>query len=347
MQDKDKLVYRILSGKVRIKVDNQIFYVYGPNAYYKYLAEEIFSDLIEQHSDELMSDDELMDWLLENEYWSLDEEDKLKKFRADIEEFQLKLYELGFRGEEKNITKRAIQHARGQIKELTAKRHSFDYLSYNGAALIEKNKYLIGLGLADERGQRLFNELNFFANSFGFFDRIVVEYNKVAITVSDFRYIARNEPWRQYWGAKESATSVFGIPATEMTDEQLSLISWSRLYDSVYQHPKCPPEDVIEDDDALDGFFIKERRERQVGQDRQVADDLIKDPKIKQASEVFIMAGNDKEAANRINNLNTEAAKSTKRQRDTHIEKHGIVKEAELPDVKRRLQMEINAAKFS
>ena len=59
------------------------------------------------------------------------------------------------------------------------------------------------------------------------------------------------------------------------------------------------------------------------------------------------MAGNDKEAAARINNLNTEAAKSTKRQRDTHIDKYGVVKEAELPDVKRRIQMEINAAKFS
>ena len=345
MQDKDKLVYQIISGKTRISIKGEVFFVNGVNAQQRYLAEEIFEELYEQYLDELMSDDELMDWLLENDFWTVEEEEKLGQFRKDIEEFQVKLFELGFKGEEKKTTKKLIIHARDRINELTEKKHHWDHLSARGVALIEKNKFLIGLGLTNDKGIPLLNEFNYLEHSFPLFDKIVIEYNKKAIGVSQFREISRTEPWRQYWGAKEASSSIFGGPASELTDDQLSLISWTRLYDSIYQHPECPGDDVINDDDALDGFLIKDRRKREADQNKARVEDAISNPKIKSAQEVFIVAETP-EDAKKINDLNDDSVKAVKRRRDALIDKQGKVKEADLPDVKKRLQLEINAAKF-
>lgn len=357
MLDKEKLVYRILSGRTKINVNNKTYFVKGANAHQKYLAEEIYSELCEEYY-ELMSDENLMDWLIENDYWSTQEEEKLGQFKKEIEEFQVKLFELGLRGQEKITTKKCIAHARDRIKELSNKRHAFDFLSAKGAALIEKNKYLIGLGLTNSKGKPILTEFNYLRGKFPLFDRIVVEYNRKVIKIGEYREIARTEPWRQYWSAKEATSSIFDVPATYLTDEQLTLISWTRLYDNVFQHPKCPSDEVIEDDDMLDGFLIKDKRDRDKEKLKETAEDLIKNPKIKSAQEVFMMADTPEYrtgeyelpmvmSPDEINNLNDESVKATKRQRDGFIEKHGNVKEAQLPDVKKKLQMAINQAKFS
>lgn len=344
--EKDTIVYRILSGKTRITIGGEIFFIKGANVHQKYLAQELFCSLFEEYSSELMSDDDLMDFLVDNNYWSQEEEDKVKQFKKDIEEFQVKLYELKFKGNEKIATKKLIRHARKRMEELVNKKHRFDNLSARGAALIEKNKFLIGLCLCNERNELFFNEFNYLADSFPLFDRIVIEYNRKSISIAEYREISRTEPWRQYWSAKEGVSSVFDVPAAYLTEEQLSLISWTRLYDSIFQNPKCPPDDIVEDDDALDGFLIREKREMDKEKNKGDAEELISNPKIKGAQEIFMMA-ETLEDAERINNLNDSAAKSIKRKRDEFIDRKGEVKEAELPDVKRRLQMEINQMKFN
>src|SRR6185295_12643393 len=129
------------------------------------------------------------------------------------------------------------QKSRDEIRILTERKHHYDYLSARGQANIEKNKFLIGMGVCDKFHNKLFNEYIFSSSTFPIFDKIIIAYNQNSITVSEYRLIARSEPWRQYWTAKDSCQSVFSKSAQELSDEQLTLISWTKLYDSVYQHP--------------------------------------------------------------------------------------------------------------
>ena len=357
MLHKDKLVYRILSGSLRIQIPHytslRTYIIKGNTVAHKYLAEELYEELFEKYSEDLMNDDQLYDWLLANQFWSIEEEDKLGVFKKNLEEFQVKLYELGFQGREKNVTKKLIAHTKNELKRLNEKRHSFDHYSARGMATIEKNKYLIGLGLCDKRGKPLFTEFNFHRHTFPFFDKIIIAHNNQSISITEYRELARTEPWRQYWSARESVSSIFSVPATELTEEQLNLVSWTRLYDNIYQHPNCPSDEIIEDDDALDGFLIHDKRTRERERNESTADQFTKNEKIKGSQEVFL-PGQTKEMPNlftedaydteKVENRNDAQTRAIKRERDKYVEEKGAVNYAELPDIKRQLQMEINAA---
>src|ERR1022692_2064112 len=106
--NKEKLVYRILSGYVRITLSGETFLVRGISPEEKYIAEELYETLLEEYSWDLMTDDQLYDYLLENKLWSFEDEDKLVDFKKNVEELQVKMFECVFQGKEKDRTKKMI-----------------------------------------------------------------------------------------------------------------------------------------------------------------------------------------------------------------------------------------------
>ena len=54
---------------------------------------------------------------------------------------------------------------------------------------------------------------------------------------------------------------MFGIPSCDLSDDQKSVILYSRMYDSAYESPDRPTDEVIEDNDMFDGWMAKGRRE--------------------------------------------------------------------------------------
>ena len=61
----------------------------------------------------------------------------------------------------------------------------------------------------------------------------------------------------EHW---QKQASLFNRPSVELTKDQLSLSSYSTLYDNVYESHECPNEKIIDDDDCLDGWLIQQRR---------------------------------------------------------------------------------------
>lgn len=76
--------------------------------------------------------------------------------------------------------------------------------------------------------------------------------------VSTIRYLARSNIWRiRYLASVKTGESLFGIPVYEYSTDQLSLSYWSQYYQSVYEMlpDDKPPDDIIEDDAALDAYM--------------------------------------------------------------------------------------------
>jgi hypothetical protein len=72
------------------------------------------------------------------------------------------------------------------------------------------------------------------------------------------REIARSSIWRiRYVTSMKVSESLFGIPTSEYTTDQVNLVYWSNFYQGVFEMmPENRPSDlVIEDDDALDIFM--------------------------------------------------------------------------------------------
>ena len=89
----------------------------------------------------------------------------------------------------------------------------------------------------------------------------------------------------------------------------MSLIGWSKLYDSVNEAHESPRNEVIKDDDALDGWLAKQRKEREKQQGQQNLGE-----KHSSADEVFVMA-RSKEEIEEISSLNDPHSKGVKRER--------------------------------
>ncbi|NCA30865.1 MAG: hypothetical protein EBS93_09130, partial [Chitinophagia bacterium] len=121
------------------------------------------------------------------------------------------------------------------------------------------------------------------------------------------------------------------------TDEQKTLVVLTKMYDSAYQHPECPPDSVIEDDDMFDGWMIVQKRENEKIKNKNRTEKMLEGKNLNKAGEVFIMA-NSQEEANNIYDLNESASRHIIKERESIIKQsQGIIDVAQLPDIQRNL----------
>lgn len=79
------------------------------------------------------------------------------------------------------------------------------------------------------------------------------------------REIARSSQWRIRWNiGKKNIHTLFGVDIRDLNDNQLEILYWSQVYDSVYNSMEPPPNTVIEDDDKLDVWLKEKNKEENV-----------------------------------------------------------------------------------
>lgn len=318
--ERELLVYRIISGYIRYKFEDKVFLIKSPSDSIKYQAQEVFIEYYNKAKDIGIPENyyELIDWTNK-------EEDRLENIKLEIEDSKIDLYNNFYNESNAAIIKSRLSSLKQEQATLYNKKHSFSHLTREGIAshakrlfILEKCTYLNG---------KRYNFVEISLNT-------IFNYcNEVNITEEMYREISRSEPWASYWRTKPRFKSV--------SEEQKYTILWSHQYDSVYKHPDCPPDDIIEDDDALDGWMLIKKREREQRQNVSLVDKKLSNSKIKQADEVYLMASSDKEIR-QIESLNTPDAQRIKKDRFAAISAKGELKESELPDIVRENMMKVN-----
>ena len=137
------------------------------------------------------------------------------------------------------------------------------------------------------------------------------------ITEVDARYLTRKDPWRGLWAASKTENGVFGKCSSDLTAEQGMLISWSRIYDSVQENPECPPDEVLKNNDMLDGWFIHQHRKREKDKKNRGSDS---GSNVK-GDEVYMFADTRKDAQ-RIYDMNDGAARGIIKTRQKQLERN-------------------------
>lgn len=343
---RERLLNRVLSGLLIFEgPDGNLHAIRPPTRLERHLADRVYEAELKRASFEgLYTDAELIKFLMDNEIWDEESEELLDKLPKEIEEFKVRLFQLGYKKGDQVMVRKALEIAKAKLAELTTRRHSHDHLSCGGAASIARGKDLVARCIVRVDGAQI-HPTHFPC----LIEAAITAQTQNFVDESAMRELARTDPWRGIWAVRGCGTPIFDGDVRGLSDDQIRLLSYSSLYDSVHGHPECPADDVINDDDLLDGWLIVQRRKRGEAQKGKAAD-LIANEKVRNSQEIFLPVGEDAflrppesfgEEAKAIDDINDDFARATKARRMNHLKKHGVVEELDMPDTRQKVRMEM------
>ena len=272
--------------------------------------------------------------------WSEQDEEQIQGLKDDIHNIKRGLLDFLFRPEQLEKSRTLLRRAEFTLFEkLTARQQLLSETS-EAHALMVQQRYIISK-ISHEKNGTLFweSEKDFDDSSdFNLIDHLCdIFFRKSRLTMKIIRMLARSNVWRSMWTTGQKIGDIFGRSVIELSENQLSLLHWSTIYDSVYEAYERPPTDLIEDDDLLDSWFIRQGEKIEAKARKQRGEDTMPKPSRKGGrNEQFIMA--DREGASKVYDMNDGNARRIIKQKQKIVQNEGSVKEQHLPDSKNEIR---------
>lgn len=334
--EREHLINKIVSGFTICNFNNIPVMVTEPSLKDKVKAGIIYSkEYRVAELNGMLRENQMMDILIQNGQWSKSEEDELNRMPKMIEELKVELYNSYFHFKRQEGVRKSLDSLKFREVELIRKREEYKSLTCEGFALASKNKFLICSSTKNMDGN------NFFVDGYENYnqqdvDLFMKEYFSEKVDDSVIRELSKGEPWRSTWSAGKIEGSLFGMAASLLSPEQKMLIIWSKIYDSIYESPDCPPEEIINDNDCLDGWMIANSRKRE--QERKSEHGYKPGDKFAKHDEVFIMVENPDDVA-RVESMNSSSAIFRKQQRMNALQQSGgIIQDRDMPDAQQGMR---------
>lgn len=317
---------------MKTKVGKEIFYVAQATPEQRAEAHEIYLEMMQRtRFDEMLTDEQMCQQLLDNNLWTAEQQKALDDGPKVLEQLKVQLYQAHqkFRSKHVRLIRKQLDKTRKGLNKLYNMRHQNDVGTCEGLAEIAKVEHLVYCGASNvPTNPRLLDNSDELK-------KVVAQFLAARVPEIVVREIARTEPWRGIWSVGKAEGSVLGTPAIMVTEDQKTLVVWSRIYDSVYESMDCPGETIINDDDMLDGWLTVQHRKREA--ERKKKEGETHASKVGNAQEVFIPAETI-EDAQRIDALNSQQAKLLKAQRSKALEEKGVLPEQYMPDSQIKLR---------
>lgn len=336
-KDIEKLTHRILSGK-QIFYHNNIGYEYRkPSLSLRMRADVLYDQTYQENLYEnFWLAEDIENLAIEIGLISWDHKKYQTKLNKTLDSYKINLYKSFFDSQKRNRLKTNINNLRKDINKQHQLEHSLDYLSLEYFCENLKNEFIITNSLYFiDTNELVFKE----DKQYSEFNTLMSYISSNVIDITIYKKIARNDYWRNYWS--NNKYNIFDEPVKEWSEEQKTLVNLSAMYDRIYEHPESPNEDIINDDDALDGWMLVQKEENAKQKKEKGVDNMLSG-KIKNSSEVFLMA-KDKTQAEDILALNTNESMSIIKQKiETVVSSSSPLRDAELPDVKQKIMEQMH-----
>ena len=258
--DNDILLYRIITGLQFVEFNHSQYIVKPPSGTISYKANIIYNKTIEENMYSgwlMMQDTEMV--LIDNGLWHPNNNTVLSNLDKKIDSLKIELYENFMISNKRRDLKKQISITNKHKQKLLDTKHSLDSTTLEHYAARIKNEFVIINTLYNSKNQRVL--LNKKQTQSDFLNGIIAALSHLMPTIADIKRLARSELWKSYWGASlASKTPIFKGIVSDWTDEQRALVNLSRMYDSIRDHSESPSDDVINDDDALDGWMLVQKR---------------------------------------------------------------------------------------
>ena len=329
----ESLVSRICSNSLLLTFGNKEYTYKSPNANIKYRASLIYNKTLEDYKyEEWLTEEEVKHILVINGFISLDIDKNIKEIDTNLENLKIDLYKACYNEKKKKDIRRTIGIVRSKQNDMYSKKHILDQYTLEGYAGLLKTQYIL-LNSIFYKGK----VISRYNPPIVLLDRILFLLNENSIDYATIRKIARKEPWNGIW--RNSKAKPFPGPVYEWSDEQRNLCLISKMYDSVYKNPECPPDDIIDDDDMMDGWLAIQRREAEKDRNTKHTEKVlgVKESTKGKGNEHFVMVDTQEEAS-KIYELNDANAKAIQNQRARLIEQGQEVKDSQFLDKKLEIQ---------
>lgn len=331
---RDFFIARIRAGYIPVKMNEQRFIVHHPDLETALHSQEIYMDAYEKGQDKgLMTDDELVGWLIDQGLWSSKIDNEFEVIvPGHIEYWKIELYTSSLKSNTRKAVRKYLAVAKEEYNRLHNLRHFYDYVTIEGYASYVRSLFTISecTRLNDKPVDWEQYSLH----------KLMGLYHQEMLQPEQVRLLSRTTPWLGLWGVLKTNGNIFGT--SQITVEQQSLLSWSTMYDKIYESPDCPSDEVIEDDDMLDGWLLVQKRKREADKKKQEIEGHI-NPKMKNSDEIYMMAETATDAQ-KIDMLNPDHIQKVKKQRLKQIKEKGQVKEQEFKDVQQKRSMDMHKA---
>ena len=346
--EKDFIIAQITQGKYCVELGSQQF-IYVDPAPNIQLMIQFQQRMFEIHllEEGFFSDEEEKTLLEERDIWTEEHIEKLKDFQENEKKLVRERPEYRFQSKQLERIDNLMKQTRKHVTQLESRKHMFTLQTAKYRANREVYAMLLLNGLHTMMEVRVWDDLEAYESDtdYHLVEKLInrIFYSGI-FEESKLREIARSEPWRTIWKTtSKGAADIFGIPAGRFSMWQYLLCYWSQIYDYVFESPDGPKGDDVNDDELINNWLTLQAAE----QEKKSLGDTgpkIKNQRIANAQEVFVMAETLGDAKRVYNELNSPSSRRKIQQRQKWIQEKGSVKEQDLPDTKRMLQMEMNKA---
>jgi hypothetical protein len=347
--DNEYWISWILADYTPLLHNNLTLFLSSPSRECKFLAEDIFLQSYRAAlEDGALSEDEINALLIKYDLWNNDKEKNLDRLIKDTENVKVQMFENWSHPAKLSLLRGALAETTKEINRNMQDKQMFDQVGAKSVAMYSRQHFTVGCSIYKSRTKPYWkNPLRCWTLPDEILAHAYKTLNKYILTEWDYRELARSSTWRNIWNARKGVGNVFGKAAIDLSVQQKHLISWSQLYDNVYKHSDAPPDEVVNDNDILDGWMIAQKRKRDSEMNRVSVESSITNKKIWGCEEVFILvddvkiAGTTEDKFNAIYNMNDVAGKVAFKRRMSQIEKDGIVEENNMIDRRIELQQAI------
>lgn len=331
------LLHRILCGSLYFYFQQEKYELRSCSNTVRYEADLLY--------DKIINDEKYNDWIREENMiytminlglWHKQTDSFIKQLNNKIDNYKVELFQNFATTSKHPKIRKNLDNTRYELNKILNTKQDFFNNTLEGYAMSIKNEHIICNSLY-KNNKRVLQSDSSNANTYSFFNSLIMEINKYSISINKLKNVAKSQVWKSYWNA--SKENVFPGTVSEWTDDQRGLVNLSKMYDSVYEHPDCPNDKVIEDDDMLDGWMIVQKKKNEKQKTQKTIDDM--NPNLKNAQEVFLMASNTEEVDNIIG-LNSEQSLYRMKEKIAAINQAGSIDDSMLPDTQRQIMNQAN-----
>ena len=332
--ERDFFVARLLVGYMKMDFKKIMLYVHPPTVDINYESQEIFKDAFDKaFMSGVFTRKEFYDYRIENDLWSKTEEEELTRLDTKIDAVKLDIYNNYINPVKRESYRSILKEEEDKKLNLFIKQHSYDHIDCEGVATYARLNWLIQNTTKLKDGSLYnFEEIDVAT--------VMQRWQSDLLKDSQSREIARTEPWKSNWSCSKQLNVLFRATSpAELNPEQKTVLAYSQMYDNINEASETPTNAIIEDDDALDGWLIKQRKASEQRRKETSTGDVLSQHS--GADEVYIYSEGKEEAA-AIYDLNDPDARYAIAQREEQLKRDGELDYTQFQDVKMRLNEELN-----
>jgi hypothetical protein len=284
---------------------------------------EKYNEIIELDS---INEDDILGLMYEKGLWDAKREKEFSEiFPKHLEYWKIQLFKSYTKIGEQDTVRKYLEKVKTEYDECYRSRNEYRMYTKEWVADFIKQLYILEHSVVDQNDNRVEIEPQ----------ELYISYLNAIVSNSVIRELARTTPWVHYWNAYKSNGEIFPKP---LTLEQVLLIKWSKFYDNIRESPDCPSDDIIQDDDALDGWLILQNKKVEAQRMKSQIEGGL-NSKIAGSQDIGIIV--KPEDIDKVDLMNDDAGRMIKGQRLRTVREKGVVKEHELVDKKQDIRSQL------